>query len=130
MSEARRRLRSLSVNDETCVENVLGIYLENAEASGLDRKTYALVRLAALLALDSASVRRGSLAAGFIEPTDDPQSLFYPRLQLHAPSGVVGDPTLASAALGLRYLERWVDILVAAYRGEKNVMYANATQKP
>jgi alkylhydroperoxidase/carboxymuconolactone decarboxylase family protein YurZ len=55
MGEARQRLRSLSVNDETCVENVLGIYLENSEASGLDRKTYALVRLAALLALDSAS---------------------------------------------------------------------------
>ena len=45
-------------------------------------------------------------------------------------SGVVGDPTLANAARGLRYLERWTDILVAAYRGEKNFMYANGTQKP
>jgi creatinine amidohydrolase len=88
------------------------------------------VETSIVLALDSASVRRGSLAAGFVEPADDPQSLFYPRLQLRAPSGVVGDPTLASAARGLRYLERWVDILVAAYRGEKNVMYANGTQKP
>ena len=83
-----------------------------------------------MLGLDSACVRRGSLAAGFVEPTDDPQSLFYPRLQLRASSGVVGDPTLANAARGLRYLERWTDILVAAYRGEKNFMYANGTQKP
>jgi creatinine amidohydrolase len=73
------------------------------------------------LALDSTSVRRGSLAAGFVEQTDDSQAIFYPRLRAHAPSGVVGDPTLASAARGLRYLERWVGLLVAAYRGEKKL---------
>ena len=88
------------------------------------------VETSIVLGLDSACVRRGSLAAGFVEPTDDPQSLFYPRLQLRASSGVVGDPTLANAARGLCYLERWTDILVAAYRGEKNFMYANGTQKP
>src|SRR6476620_275326 len=73
MGEARQRLRSLSVNDETCVENVLGIYLENCEASGLDQKTYALVRLAALLALDSSSpsyqwiVHQASLAGATVD---------------------------------------------------------------
>ena len=74
-----------------------------------------------VLALDAASVRRDALAAGFVEPALDPQALFYPRLRLRAQSGVVGDPTQAVAARGRSYLERWVDLLIEEYRGEKNL---------
>ena len=79
------------------------------------------VETSIVLALDAASVRRVTLAPGLVEPTDDPQSLFYPRLRSRAPGGVVGDPTLADAARGRRYLDLWVDLLLAEYRGEKNV---------
>jgi 4-carboxymuconolactone decarboxylase len=69
VTEAEDRLRSLTMNDEAAVESVLGIDLENAQATGLDRKTYALVRLGALLALDSAPpsyqwITEEALAAG------------------------------------------------------------------
>src|SRR5204863_496999 len=71
-------------------------------------------------ALAPASVRLRAIAAGFVEPVSDPQSLFYPRLAARAPSGVVGDPTAAEAGRGERYLAVWTALLVAAYRAEKN----------
>jgi creatinine amidohydrolase len=73
-----------------------------------------------MLALDRTSVRAATLAAGFVEPTADPQSLFYPRLRARAPAGTVGDPSAADAARGERYLELWTGLLTTAYRGEKN----------
>ncbi|MGH8823891.1 MAG: carboxymuconolactone decarboxylase family protein [Jiangellaceae bacterium] len=48
------RLRSLAVNDEEFIDSVLVMRPEDVEASGLDPKTHALVRLGALLALDAA----------------------------------------------------------------------------
>lgn len=48
-------LRSLALSDEKFIESTLGIRLENAEASVLDPKTSALVRLGALLAVDAAT---------------------------------------------------------------------------
>ena len=71
-----------------------------------------------MLALDEREVRRAALAPGFVEPTADPQALFYPSVRDRAPNGTIGDPTLASAARGRRYLEVWTALLVAAYRGE------------
>lgn len=47
-------LRSLAINDETFIENILAMQLDNIEASGLDPKTHALARLGALIALDAA----------------------------------------------------------------------------
>lgn len=47
-------LRSLATNDETFIENIVAMQLENIEASGLDPKTHALTRLGALVALDAA----------------------------------------------------------------------------
>jgi 4-carboxymuconolactone decarboxylase len=54
MSEYEDRLRSLALNDDSFVESVLGIQLDTVEASRLDPKTHALVRIGALLALDAA----------------------------------------------------------------------------
>jgi 4-carboxymuconolactone decarboxylase len=49
-----RWLRSLALNDEEFIDSVLSIRPEDVEASGLDPKAHALVRLGALLALDAA----------------------------------------------------------------------------
>jgi 4-carboxymuconolactone decarboxylase len=49
----REILRRLTVRDDRFVEILLGDERENIEASALDPKTYALVRLGALIALDA-----------------------------------------------------------------------------
>jgi alkylhydroperoxidase/carboxymuconolactone decarboxylase family protein YurZ len=65
----QRRLRSLALNDEEFIDSVLAIRPKDVEASGLDPKAHALVRLGALLALDAApasyqSVVGAALASG------------------------------------------------------------------
>jgi 4-carboxymuconolactone decarboxylase len=48
-------LRRLALNDERALESVLHVSVTNGRDSGLDAKTQALVRLAGLVALESAS---------------------------------------------------------------------------
>jgi alkylhydroperoxidase/carboxymuconolactone decarboxylase family protein YurZ len=54
MTEYQQRLRSLTLNDASFVRLVLGMGQDTVEASRLDAKTHALVRLAALLAIRAA----------------------------------------------------------------------------
>ena len=65
----KRTLRQLTLNDEAFIEAVLGMGRDTLEASHLDEKTYALVRLGAALAIDTApmsyqSTTECALAAG------------------------------------------------------------------
>ena len=53
MTEYQERLRSLALSDAGFVESVLGMGQDTVEISRLDPKTHALVRLAALVAVDS-----------------------------------------------------------------------------
>lgn len=67
--EYEERLRTLALNDEGFIRSVLGIEQNTAEVSGLAPKTHALVRLGALLAVDSApssyqATVEAALAAG------------------------------------------------------------------
>jgi creatinine amidohydrolase len=88
------------------------------------------VETSIMLALAPARVRAAAMAAGLLADTPAPQALFYPDLRANAPDGVVGDPRGADAARGSRYLRTWVDVLLAAYRGEKNHHQTTGTQKP
>ena len=54
MAKHEDALRSMTLNDERFIEKVLSMQLGNIDASGLDPKTHALVRLGALVALDAA----------------------------------------------------------------------------
>jgi len=81
-----------------------------------------------LLALRPDAVRAAALAAGHTAPVADLQTLFYPSLRDHAPSGTVGDPRAASVTRADAYLDAWVDVLVDAYRRAKKEAYANGTQ--
>src|SRR3954468_13830615 len=54
MLEYQERLRCMALSDDRFVALVLGIGQDTIEASGLDPKTHAMVRLAALLAVDAA----------------------------------------------------------------------------
>src|SRR6185312_16788275 len=51
--EYQERLRSLALSDDHFVGSVLGMSQDTVEVSRLDSKTHALVRLAALLAVDA-----------------------------------------------------------------------------
>jgi 4-carboxymuconolactone decarboxylase len=47
-------LRKLAIRDDAYVESVLACEVERSEASALDRRTRALIGLAAMIALDAA----------------------------------------------------------------------------
>src|SRR5262249_54532894 len=81
-------------------------------------------------ALGAVRVRADPLAPGLLCDSDDPQPVFSPDVRVNAPEGVVGDPRRADAARGLRYLRVWTDMLVEAYRGEKNSTQTTGTQSP
>ena len=53
MIEYQERLRSLALSDDHFVGSVLGMTQDTVEVSRLEPKTHALVRLAALLAVDA-----------------------------------------------------------------------------
>jgi creatinine amidohydrolase len=72
-----------------------------------------------LQGLRPGNVRTAALTPGLVEPHPDPQTLFYPSLRTHAPSGTVGDPRPAAASRAAGYLDAWVAVLVEAYRREK-----------
>ena len=55
MLEYQERLRSMALSDDRFVASVLGMGQDTIAASGLDPKTHAMVRLAALLAVDAAA---------------------------------------------------------------------------
>ena len=65
--------------------------------------------------LRSGSVRREALRPGRAVASGDGQALFYPSLRPHSETGVLGDPTLASAERGKPYLDAWIDLLERAY---------------
>jgi len=54
MAKHEDALRCMALGDERYVRDVLAMQLSNVDASGLDPKTHALVRLGALVALDAS----------------------------------------------------------------------------
>jgi len=54
MAKHEDALRCMALGDERYVKDVLAMQLTNVDASGLDPKTHALVRLGALIALDAS----------------------------------------------------------------------------
>ncbi len=65
--------------------------------------------------LRPGSIRRDSLVPGRLVEPGEGQGLFYPSLRPNAESGVLGDPSAASASRGSRYLSAWLDLLETAY---------------
>ena len=56
MAAHEEQLRRLALHDEKSIESVLAMNLEDVDGLGLDPRTRALIRLAALLALGAAPV--------------------------------------------------------------------------
>ena len=51
--DAEATLRGISVGDAPLLERLLSMQLENLEASGLDPRSYAMVKIATLIAVDA-----------------------------------------------------------------------------
>jgi creatinine amidohydrolase len=66
--------------------------------------------------LRPGTIRREELRPGRIVGAGEAQALFYPSLRPNTESGVLGDPSMASATRGERYLTAWLDLLEGAYR--------------
>ena len=54
MAKHEDALRCMALGDERYIKDVLAMQLTNIDASGLDPKTHALVRLGALIALGAS----------------------------------------------------------------------------
>ena len=54
MEDHEATLRKLAIRDDAFIEKVLACEQENENASALDRKQHALVRIAGLIAMDAA----------------------------------------------------------------------------
>ena len=67
-------------------------------------------------ALRPGTIRTDALVPGRLVEPGQAQGLFYPSLRPNAETGVLGDPSAASALRGRRYLDAWLDLLEAAYR--------------
>jgi creatinine amidohydrolase len=77
------------------------------------------VETSIMLAIHPELVRTDAFAPGYVAPATDPQALFHPDLRRHAPDGTVGDPRGAAPLRGTRYLDAWVDELVATLDAAK-----------
>lgn len=72
-----------------------------------------------IAALRPDALRWDELRGGVSGDVPEPQRLFYPSLRDHAPEGVVGDPSQASAERGEGYLQAWTSFIVDAYRSDR-----------
>jgi 4-carboxymuconolactone decarboxylase len=59
MAAHEEMLRRLALHDEQCIQSLLAIRLSDAEAAGLDPRSHAVARLAALIAIGGSCVSYG-----------------------------------------------------------------------
>src|SRR3954452_23618032 len=94
------KLLRLVLHDEGIIESALGTDRDNLEASGLDARTHAMIRLGALLALDAPSTAYQwdidlALAAG-VTPEEIVGCLIAAAPLIGIPRVVAAAPALAS----------------------------------
>jgi 4-carboxymuconolactone decarboxylase len=93
--ETRRELSGLSAGNIEVLEQTVGLRELNRAGSGLDARTFALVKLAALIALDAPSASYGWQIANAIEEGVTAEE-FLGVLKAVAPQ--VGGPKVIAAA--------------------------------
>jgi 4-carboxymuconolactone decarboxylase len=102
--ETADRLEGIAIAEESFVESLLAMQLHNLEASGLDPRTYSLVKIAALIALDAPPASYAvqvafALEAG-VHPDEIIKVLIAVAPQVGLPRAVAAAPELM-LALGL-----------------------------
>ena len=98
------RLEGLATAEEDLVASLLEMQIHNREASGLDPRTYSLVKIAALIALDAPPASYVAHVAFALEAGVDPDDILKVVVavapQVGIPRAVAAAPELM-LALGL-----------------------------
>ncbi len=88
-------LTSISTGDLDFLESAVGLRESHLEATGLDPRTFALVKIAALIALDAPPASYAWQVANALEDGATPQDIVG---VLRAVAPQVGGPKLVAAA--------------------------------
>jgi 4-carboxymuconolactone decarboxylase len=103
-AETHQTLSGVATGDVSLLEEVLGLREAQAEANGLDARTFALVKIAALIALDappaSYAWQVGNALNEGVSPEDILATLRAIAPQVGGPKVVAAAPELM-VALGL-----------------------------
>lgn len=98
MGELEDTLRRLALHDEKLIREVIASGVDAPDAIGLDAKTYALVRLSALISLDAPVVAYQSTVAFAFAAGATSRDVVA---TLKAVASMVGSPRLVAAAPAL-----------------------------
>jgi alkylhydroperoxidase/carboxymuconolactone decarboxylase family protein YurZ len=94
-ADTHRSLSGLSAGDRDVLETVVGLRELNREGSGLDARTFALVKIASLIALDAPPASYAWQIANALEDGVTPEEIIG---VLRAIAPQVGGPKVIAAA--------------------------------
>ena len=94
-TETHRKLAGISAGDLEILEDAVGLRELNREGSGLDGRTFALVKIATLIALDAPPASYAWQIANALEEGVTPEDLIG---LLRAVAPQVGGPRVVAAA--------------------------------
>jgi 4-carboxymuconolactone decarboxylase len=94
-ADTHKTLSGISSGDLSFLEDAVGLRELNREGSGLDARTFALVKIAALIALDAPPASYGWQIANALEEGVTPEDLIG---VLRAVAPQVGGPRIVAAA--------------------------------
>ncbi len=94
-ADTHQTLSSLSVGDVDMLEKAIGLRELNREVTGLDARTFALVKIAAIIALDAPPASYAWQVANAIEDGATPEDIVG---VLRAIAPQVGGPKVIAAA--------------------------------
>ena len=94
-ADTHQTLSGVSAGDTDIIEQAIGLRELNLEGSGLDARTFALVKVAALIALDAPPASYGWQIANAVEAGVTPEELLG---VLRAIAPQVGGPRVVAAA--------------------------------
>jgi 4-carboxymuconolactone decarboxylase len=94
-AETHQKLSAMSAGDLQVLEDAVGLRELNREGSGLDGRTFALVKIAALIALDAPPASYAWQIANALEEGVTPEELIG---VLRAVAPQVGGPRIIAAA--------------------------------
>jgi len=94
-ADTHQTLRAVSAGDVSVIETAIGLREQNREGSGLDPKSFALVKIAALIALDAPPASYMWQVANALEDGVSPEEILG---VLRAVAPQVGGPKVVAAA--------------------------------
>jgi 4-carboxymuconolactone decarboxylase len=94
-ADTHQTLSGLSAGDQDVLEKVVGLRELNREVSGLDARTFALVKIASLISLDAPPASYAWQIANALEDGATPEEILG---VLRAIAPQVGGPKIVAAA--------------------------------